>query len=759
MEFLSGSRPKRFGTFFAHEFPKELATGVVLIAASLALFAGCNGVVTTTTTSNSSGSGSGNGSGGSTAPTITTQPVSQTVGVGQSATFFVIASGSTPLGYQWQKNGVNISGATSSSYTTPAAASADNAAKLIVVVSNSVGSATSNSAILTVTSGQQGNGAPQITMQPASQTVTAGQSATFTVVATGSPTLAYQWQENHANIAGATSATYTTPATATSNSGETFDVIVSNSVGSVTSVSASLTVNAATGGTPPPPPSGSSTDVTTYHYDNLRTGQNTHETVLTHANVNSSSFGLLGAFPVDGHVDAQPLYLSSVAIPGQGTKNVLYVVTEHDSVYAFDADSVSGTSATTLWHSSVLATGETSSDDRNCGQVTPEIGITSTPVIDRTRNALYLVAVSKTSGGSYIHRVHALDLTTGAELFGGPTTITATFPGTGANSSNGNVVFDPSQYNERPGLLQVGGTIFTTWGSHCDAGPYSSWVMAYSADTLHQSGVINMVPNGNEGGIWMAGAAPGADASGNIYFIIGNGDFGTTLDSNGFPANKNCGNCFAKISSTLPLALTDYFTPENTVQESDADTDFGSGGPLLLPDVVDANGLTRHLAVGAGKDSIIYVVDRDNMGKFNSSQDNIYQQISGALSGGVWSKPSYFNGAVYYGAVGDSIKAFPVTGGKLATTASSKSSHTFGYPGATPVISANGTTDGIVWVVENSNNGVLHAYDATNLATELYNSTQGSNGQFSANKFITPMVTNGKVYVGTQNSVVAFGLK
>jgi hypothetical protein len=759
MEFLSGSRPKRFGTFFAHEFPKELATGVVLIAASLALFAGCNGVVSTTTTSNSSGSGSGNGSGGSTAPTITTQPVSQTVGVGQSATFFVIASGSTPLGYQWQKNGVNISGATSSSYTTPAAASADNAAKLIVVVSNSVGSATSNSAILTVTSGQQGNGAPQITMQPASQTVTAGQSATFTVVATGSPTLAYQWQENHANIAGATSATYTTPATATSNSGETFDVIVSNSVGSVTSVSASLTVNAATGGTPPPPPSGSSTDVTTYHYDNLRTGQNTHETVLTHANVNSSSFGLLGAFPVDGHVDAQPLYLSSVAIPGQGTKNVLYVVTEHDSVYAFDADSVSGTSATTLWHSSVLATGETSSDDRNCGQVTPEIGITSTPVIDRTRNALYLVAVSKTSGGSYIHRVHALDLTTGAELFGGPTTITATFPGTGANSSNGNVVFDPSQYNERPGLLQVGGTIFTTWGSHCDAGPYSSWVMAYSADTLHQSGVINMVPNGNEGGIWMAGAAPGADASGNIYFIIGNGDFGTTLDSNGFPANKNCGNCFAKISSTLPLALTDYFTPENTVQESDADTDFGSGGPLLLPDVVDANGLTRHLAVGAGKDSIIYVVDRDNMGKFNSSQDNIYQQISGALSGGVWSKPSYFNGAVYYGAVGDSIKAFPVTGGKLATTASSKSSHTFGYPGATPVISANGTTDGIVWVVENSNNGVLHAYDATNLATELYNSTQGSNGQFSANKFITPMVTNGKVYVGTQNSVVAFGLK
>ncbi|HEX3121650.1 MAG TPA: immunoglobulin domain-containing protein, partial [Candidatus Acidoferrum sp.] len=720
---------------------------LALIAFNVVLLAGCNGVVHTTTTPN------GNGSGDPSAPMITTQPISQTVGVGQSASFVVIATGSAPLSYQWQKNGANIAGATSTSYTTPAATTGDNAAKFSVVVSNSAGSVASNVATLTVTAAQ-GSGAPQITTQPESQSVTAGQMATFTVVATGSPTLTYQWQKNHANITGATSSSYTTPATATSDSGETFDVVVSNSIGSVTSVSASLTVNAP-GSTPP---GGSTADVTTYHYDNLRTGQNTHETILTHAKVNSSTFGLLGAIPVDGHVDAQPLYLSNVAIPGQGNKNVLYVVTEHDSVYAFDADSVSGSSATTLWHSSMLAAGETSSDDRNCGQVSPEIGITSTPVIDRTRNAIYLVAVSKTSGGNYIHRFHALDLTTGHELFGGPTTITATYPGSGANSSNGNVVFDPKQYNERPGLLQVGGTIFTTWGSHCDAGPYTSWVMSYSADTLHQTGVIDLVPNGNEGGIWMAGAAPGADASG-IYFIIGNGEFGTSLDSNGFPVNKNCGNCFAKISSTTPLALKDYFTPSNTVAESASDTDFGSGGPLLLPDVTDSNGQTRHLAVGAGKDSIIYVVDRDKMGKFNSSNDNIYQKISGALSGGVWSKPSYFNGVVYYGAVGDSIKAFPISGGKLATTSSSHSSRTFGYPGATPVISANGTTDGIVWVVENGGTGVLHAYDAGNLATELYNSTQSSNAQFSGNKFITPIVINGRVYVGTQTSVVVFGLK
>jgi hypothetical protein len=688
------------------------------------------------------------------APTITTQPANQTVNSGQTATFTVIASGTSPLSYQWQKNTANIAGATGSSYTTPATSTSDNGSQFRVVVTNSVGAATSNSATLTVSSSSAPNAAPKIITQPANQTVTVGQAATFSVVASGTPAPTYQWQKNGANISGATSASYSTPPTVSGDSGSTFDVIVSNSVGSVTSNLATLTVNPAT-------TSPSSVDVITYHYDNLRSGQNINETTLTPANVNQTTFGKLGSFNVDGRVDAQPLYLSNVAIPNVGTKNVLYVVTEHDSVFAFDADSVNGNTSTILWQHSVLASGETSSDDRGCGQVTPEIGITSTPVIDRTRNAIYLVAVSKTSGGNYVHRIHALSLTTGADLFGGPTTITATYPGTGANSSNGNVVFDPSQYNERPGLLEVGGTVYTTWGSHCDGGPYTSWVMSYSAATLQQTSVLNLVPNGNEGGIWMAGTAPAADTSGNIYFIVGNGDFGTTLDTNGFPVNKNCGNCFAKVSSTAPLTLLDYFTPLNTVSESNADTDFGSGGPVLLPDVVDSTGTTRHLAVGSGKDANIYVVDRDNMGKFNASNDNsIYQQINGQLAGGVWAKPSYFNGTVYYGAVGDSIKAFPIVTGKLATTPSSQSAHTFGYPGATPSISANGSTNGIVWVVENSNNGVLHAYDATNLATELYNSTQAANNrdQFSANKFITPVVVNGKVYIGTPNSVAAFGL-
>jgi hypothetical protein len=596
--------------------------------------------------------------------------------------------------------------------------------------------------------------APAITSQPASQTVAPGQTAIFSVTATGTPPPTYQWQKNGANITGATSSSYTTPPTTTADSGEQFSVVVSNAVGNVTSSAATLTVNSG--------PSASSIDVITYHYDNARTGQNLKETTLTPANVNSTKFGKLGSLMVDGRVDAQPLYLSNVAIPNQATRNVLYAVTEHGSVYAFDADS---TSSTPLWKISTLLNGEVPSDDRGCGQVTPEIGITATPVIDRTRGphgAIYVVAMSKNGSGNYFHRLHALDLATGGELFAGLVTIQAAFPGSGANSSGGNVVFDARQYKERPGLLQIGGTVYTTWSSHCDISPYTSWVMGFDANTLAlaQSNILNLVPNGNDGGIWMSGSAPAADATGNIFFLVGNGDFDTTLDANHFPNKGNCGNCFVKLATSGKITLADYFTPRNTVAESNADQDLGSGGAIALPDVTDNTGKTRHLAVGAGKDAIIYVVDRDAMGKFNAGTDQIYQEINGQLGGSVFSMPAYFNGAVYYGAVGDSIKAFPVVTGKLAATPSSQTANTFGYPGTTPSISANGAANAIVWAVENGGTAVLHAYDATNLATEFYNSNQAANSRdhFSGNKFITPLIANGKVFVGTPNSVAVFGL-
>jgi len=597
-----------------------------------------------------------------------------------------------------------------------------------------------------------GNGpvAPYIATQPVNQTVTAGQTGTFSVAATGTAPITYQWQKNGADITGATSSGYTTSVTTTADSGEMFRVIVSNTAGNVTSNSALLTVNPGT--------TSSSVDVITYHYDNGRSGQNLNETTLTLANVNSTQFGKKGEFTVDGKVDAQPLYLSQVTIGGQ-KKNVLYVATEHGSVYAFDADSIGGTSTTFLWKTTTLGSGETTSDSRGCGQVSPEIGITATPVIDRARNAIYVVAMSKNANGSYFQRLHALNLSTGTELFGGPETITATYPGTGDNSSGGNVVFDPKQYKERPGLLEINGTIYTTWSSHCDIRPYTSWVMAFSADTLAETSVLNLVPNGSEGGIWMAGTAPAADAAGNLFFIMGNGDFDTTLNASGFPANGNCGNCFVKLSTSGGLKLADYFTPHNTVAESNADQDFGSGGGILLVDVTDSSGKTRHLSVGAGKDALIYVLDRDSMGKFNASTDQIYQEISGQLGGAVFSMPAFFNGTVYYGAVGDALKAFPVAGAKLASAPSSQSTHHFGYPGTTPSVSANGTTNGIVWAIENSG-AILFAYDATDLTKELYNSNQapGNRDQFSGNKFITPVVANGRVYVGTETSVAVFGL-
>lgn len=502
----------------------------------------------------------------------------------------------------------------------------------------------------------------------------------------------------------------------------------------------------------------SNIDVVTYHYDNARSGANPNETILAPATVSSAAFGKVGFFAVDGKVDAQPLLLSGVTIPGLGTHDVLYVVTEHDSVYAFDAKS-----GVVLWRVSLLGTGETPSDGRNCSQVTPEIGITSTPVIDRTRGpngVIYVVAMSKNASNTYFHRLHALDVTTGASALGGPKTITASVPGTGAGSSGGTLPFDPKQYEERSGLLLLNGAIVMIWTSHCDIDPYTGWVMSYDAGTLAQRSVLNVTPNGSRGAMWMAGSGPAADAAGNVYMLDGNGTFDTTLDAAGFPNQRNFGNAFIKVSTTSGLAVADYFATFNTVSQSNADTDLGSGGLCLLPDLTDGAGQVRHLAVGAGKDGHIYVVDRDSMGKWNASTNQIYQDIPSALGGSVFSKPSYFNGVLYYGAVSQRLKAFPIASARVATSPSSQSAATFTYPGTTPAISASGSTNGIVWAVENSSPAVLHAYDARNLATELYNSNQApaSRDAFGAgNKFITPMIGNGRVYVGTASGVAVFG--
>lgn len=503
----------------------------------------------------------------------------------------------------------------------------------------------------------------------------------------------------------------------------------------------------------------SATDVVTYHNDIARTGQNLQEKVLTPGKVKPSRFGKLFTFPVDAVIDAEPLYLSAVSIPGKGTHNVIYTVTENDSVYAFDADS-----GASLWHKSLVKSGEAPSDDHGCSQISPQIGITSTPVIDRAigpHGTIYVVAMSKDSS-SYFQRIHALDITTGQEQFGGPVAVKAKYPGTGDNSHNGHVIFDPGQYAERQGLLLLNHVIYTAWTSHCDFRPYTGWVIGYSESTLAQTSVINVTPNGNEGSIWQAGAGIASDGQ-NLFFLDANGTFDTTLNKKGFPNKGDYGNAFLKVSTANnKLRVVDYFNMFNTIQESESDEDLGSGGALVLPAMKDAKGKIRRLAIGAGKDQNIYIVDRANMGKFNPNDDRaIYQEIDGVLGGGEWAMAAYFNGNIYFGPVGNNLLQFQFSKARLSTSPFSRSSGTFNYPGTTPSVSANGSSNGIVWAIEHSDpNDVLHAYQAANLAKELYNSKQAGNqrDQFgTASHFGTPMIVNGKVYVGTTNGVAVFG--
>ena len=720
------------------------------------------------------------------APAITSQPSDASITAGKTSTFSVVASGTAPLAYQWEKNGTAIGGATSASYTTPAGTTSDNGASFAAVVSNSVGSARSRRAKLhvaplggpvvappgrpvvappggpvvappggPVVAPPGGPVAPSITVHPADQSIKAGQTATYSVTAAGSAPLSYQWRKNGTAIAGATSASYTTPPGTSADSGATFAVVITNSAGSATSRSARLTVG---------PALTQGTDVVTYKNDLARTGQNLTETVLTRSNVNATSFGKLHFLSTDGKVDAQPLYLSALTVGGT-THNVVFVATENDSVYAFDADS-----GAVLWHVSVLLAGESVSDlpPYSCDQVTPTIGVTATPVIDRSAGAhgvLYLVAMSKAGASNYHQRLHALDVTTGAEVFNGPVDIAATYPVLG-----GTTTFDPAQYEERAALLLSQGTIYASFTSHCDVPPYSGWIIAYNQTTLARSAVLNVAPNSGGGGpaIWMSGGGPAADAAGNVYLLTANGAFETTLDVNGFPNQQDYGNSFLKLSNTGgTLRVADYFTMFNEVAESSADIDLGSGGAMLLPDLTDAAGTARHLAVGAGKDGNIYVVNRDSMGKFNASGNNIWQQLTHVIgdgtgnSGGIWSTPAYYNGTVYYGPTGGNLSAFTITNAQLSTSVSSFSAVSFFYPGTAPAVSANGTTNGIVWAHQNTSPAVLYAFDAGNLGHELYNSSQAAGGrdQFGAgNKFITPTIADGKVFVGTTNGVAVFGL-
>jgi hypothetical protein len=528
------------------------------------------------------------------------------------------------------------------------------------------------------------------------------------------------------------------------------------------------------------------TAVTTYHNDNLRTGQNLNETTLTTSNVTSSQFGKRVTYPVDGQIYTQPLFLPNVTINGSA-HNVVYVATENDSVYAFDADQT--TAVAPLWKTSFLTSssvtavpaGDVFTRYAN-HDIDPIIGITSTPVIDTSTNTLYVVAMTKENGSQYVQRLHAIDVTTGLEKPGSPIVIQASISGTGYDSSGGRITFNPKTENQRTALLLVNGVVYISWASFGDTDPYHGWLIGYNYTNaaLHQVSVYNDSANGNEGGVWMSGAGPAADSSGNIYLITGNGTF--DLNTGG----PDSGDTFLKLGQN-GQSVTDYFTPFNQSCLSASDADLGSGGGMLLPD--QTNTAHPHLMIGAGKEGRIYVVDRDNMGHFTQASnlncgsvnqttiDKVVQETSPGTLGNVFSTPGYWASSssawVYMSGIDDTMKAYQISNDTLSSSPTSRTPESFSFPGVTPSISSNGNTSGtgIVWTIAPPNAcssngcnpggpGTLRAYDATNLGNELYNSGQNSSRDQldSYTKFSVPTIANGKVLVGTQTSLSIFGL-
>jgi Concanavalin A-like lectin/glucanases superfamily/Fibronectin type III domain len=502
----------------------------------------------------------------------------------------------------------------------------------------------------------------------------------------------------------------------------------------------------------------------TYHNDNMRKGQDLNETVLTPSNVNSSTFGKRFSYPLDGLTLASPLYVPNVNIHGQGVHNIVLVATEHDSVYAFDAN---GSSSSPLWHANFTnpAAGVTTipaADTGETGDIPNEIGITGTPVIDPATGTIYVVAATKeVSGGTtkYVQRLHALDLTTGAEKFGGPVVIRASVPGTGDGSSGGTLTFDPLHENQRTALLLANGVVYFGFSSHGDVPPFHGWVLGYNASTLQRVMVYCATPNADSGGVWMNGDGIATDSTGSLYFISGDGP----MDANA--GGSDYGDSYLKLSTSG--AVQDYFSPSNQAALSSGNLDLGSGGVLLLP---AQSGAHPHEMLSAGKDGSVYLVDRDNMGHFNRNADQVVQELlnifpnNSGIEGGNFSSPVYWNGRVYFAPVGGPVQAFSLTNGLLSTSPTSHSSETYNGRGGTMSISANGASNGILWTLQTAGAGapgILHAYDATNLSNELYSSNQaGTRDQLDEwDKFSVPVVADGQVFVTSNSQLTIYGLR
>jgi hypothetical protein len=548
--------------------------------------------------------------------------------------------------------------------------------------------------------------------------------------------------------------------------------------------------------------------VLTYHNDTSRDGINTREYALTPTTVNTTNFGKLFSCTVDGAIYGQPLWIKGLAIGGVA-HNVIFVTTQHDSVYAFDADA---SPCVTYWHANLLdtlhggTTGEHSvtwNDVGYCdGDVYPEVGVTSTPVIVSTTGTMYVVSASEkgatdsgqcsNTSATFYHRLHALDVTSGSEKYNAPVTIAASVPGTGDGSVNGIVSFTSQLQHQRPGLAVYGSRIFVSFASHEDATPYHGWVLVYNGGNVQQQmAVFNSTPNGlngADGGFWAGGGAPAIDSGGDVYVATGNGVF----DEAPPPPDNDYGDSVLRLHSiagSTPngknLSVAGWFTPYDQLSFAENDTDLGSGAPVLLP-TQTTKGLPANLLVQIGKDGLIYLINRDSMGQYNPSNNGqIVQSFTGPV-GGLWGMPALWHNNLYVGGQSDSLRQFVFipAKGQFTESVASLSSHSFLFPGATPSVSSNAASNGIVWAIDASLYGyaspnagvycsvvpvpaacsgpaVLHAYDANNLAVEYWNSTTAAGNRDQAGnavKFVPPTIANGKVYVATRTAVFVYGL-